>query len=483
LHQEEFYPDYNQEILLPHQLSQQGPRITVADVNNDGLDDFFVGGSYKHDGQLYVQNSSGQFTWKKIFDETREKPEEDVGVLFFDADNDRDQDLYIVSGSNEYFDGSPYFQDRLYLNDGNGNFTLAVNRLPVIRHSGSCIAAGDFDNDGDLDLFRGGRLLPLQFPLPGTSYLLRNDHGTFTDVTETKAGGLRHAGMVTDAVWSDYDQDSWLDLIVVGEYMPVLVYKNGKGKLEPLKTDALAKSNGLWNTIQQADLDSDGDQDYILGNVGLNTLYHFSKDEPLSVYAFDFDGNGRMDAIASHFLNGVEYPTPSRDDLLRQLPSLKSKFHSYADYAKANMTDVLTADQRKEAYTAKAYIQQTCILENSGGGDFKFKTLPLEAQFAPVQTIAADDVDHDGTMDILLAGNDYSNEVVAGRYDAFVGLFLKNNGKKGFEDVSHGRSGFFVDGDARSMAEIRLSKNRKGFIVTQNAGPIKIFEVHPNRKD
>jgi hypothetical protein len=211
----------------------------------------------------------------------------------------------------------------------------------------------------------------------------------------------------------------------------------------------------------------------------LNTLYHFSKDEPLSVYASDFDSNGRMDAITSHFLNGVEYPTPSRDDLLRQLPSLKSKFLNYADYARAKMTDVLTTEQRQQAYTVKAYIQQSCILENSGGGNFKFKTLPLQAQFAPVQSIVGDDVDHDGAVDILLAGNDYSNEVVAGRYDAFVGLFLKNNGKQGFQDVPHGQSGFFVDGDARSMAKIRLSKNRKGFIVTQNGGPLTLFEVRP----
>ncbi len=474
LHQEEGYLDYNQEPLLPHKLSQQGPKLAVGDVDGDGLDDFFVGGSFRHYGKLFIQTKAGRFIEKAYTDETPPKEEEDVGALLFDADGDGDQDLYIVSGSNEYLDGSIYYQDRLYLNDGTGKFTNATDRLPPIRHSGSCVVAADFDQDGDLDLFRGGRLRALQYPLSGESCLLINEGGRFRNVSEQRAPGLASIGMVTDALWADIDRDSWLDLIVVGEMMPITVFKNNKGNLERQTIESLNNSEGFWNCISAGDFDQDGDVDFVLGNLGLNSRYRVSSAEPMRIYADDFDGNGRLDAIGTYYLQGKEHPIASREDLGRQWPGVKKQFTNYASYARAVLGDLLSPEQQHNSTVLQASQQQSMLLGNTGHG-FILKPLPAPAQWAPIQDFVVDDVDGDGHLDVLAVGNAYDTESVAGQYDAMTGLLLKGDGRGNFKPLFFPKTGFLADGDCKSI--VRLGgKKAPRYVVAGNKTRLRVFE-------
>ncbi len=474
-HEEEFYMDYNVESLLLHKFSQQGPKLAKADINGDGLEDLFVGGSFGHYGKLFIQNSNGTFTKKPYMSEAKPKAEEDIGVIFFDADKDGDQDLYIVSGSNEYLDNSPQYQDRLYQNDGKGNFSDATHRLPKITHSGSCIRAVDFDKDGDLDLFRGGRLVPTQFPLPGDSYLMRNDNGSFKDVTGELAPELRKIGMVTDAQWADVDGDKWPDLVLVGELMPITVFKNHRAKsFEIHPTSTPANSDGLWNCLSGADFDKDGDIDFVAGNLGLNTRYRISETTPFSIYAGDYDNNGRWDAIPTYYLKGIEYPVPARDILLYQIPSMRAKFKNYIDYSKATFRDVLTEDEiNNKSIVKKAKIQQSVYLENDGKGNFTMQPLPSSAQWAPIQSFAIEDINHDGIADIFAVGNAYDAEPVAGKYDAFMGLILLGDGKGKFNPQLYHQTGFLADGDCKDIQIL----NKKYVIVSKNAGSIDVFNI------
>jgi hypothetical protein len=474
VHQEEFYMDYDAEPLLPHKLSQQGPCLATADVNGDGLEDFFVGGSYKHQGTLFLQQRNGSFRQRPISSKG-DKKEEDTGAIFFDADQDGDQDLYCVSGSNEFFDGSPYYQDRLLINDGKGNFLLRTDLLPPIQHSGACVAAVDFDKDGDLDLFRAGRLTPLEFPKPGTSYLLSNDHGKFTDVTDNLAPGLRHTGMVTDACWADVDHDDWYDLVLVGEYMPITIFKNDHGKLKRMEPSSLQHTHGLWNTVAASDIDQDGDIDLLAGNLGLNSRYRLSKEKPLSVYGGDFDANNRWDAIPAYYAGDVEYPVPPLFDLLRQVPMLKKRYQNFDTYARATMNELLAPIKDKVEYVATAYEQRSVIVENLGNGEFSIRPLPDVVQRSPVTDILIMDVDKDGNSDLLMVGNDYSRESVEGQHDGGVGVLLTGDGKGHFDPVKPQRSGFWVEGDARQVTTIR-SVGGEIVLVTQNKGPLLVFQ-------
>jgi enediyne biosynthesis protein E4 len=480
VHQEVPYLDFNMEPLLLHKLSQQGPRLAVGDVNGDGLEDFFTGGSYRHYGKLFLQTAGGKFRQKSYTDESRPKDEEDVGVQLLDVDGDEDLDLYLVSGSNEYYDGSPHYQDRLYLNDGRAGFSPAPNQLPPIRNSGSCLAAADFDRDGDLDVFRGGRLRALHYSRPGESLLLENHQGSFREVTDLLAPGLKTAGMVTDAAWVDVDRDGWPDLVVVGEFMPVTLYRNTKGKLARAEAEGLAQSNGLWNCVRAADFDGDGDLDLALGNLGRNSRYRMSATEPLSVHGADYDGNGRYDAIPSYYLGGRQYPIPSREELGRQLPLIKRRYTSYGQYAKALMSEVLPAEQAQNAAVLYAYRQESVLLENTGRG-FALKVLPPEAQWAPIQSMWADDINEDGRPDLLAVGNAYGTEPVAGQYDAFTGLLLQGTGKGTFTPLLFPQSGFLAEGDARSVVAVKTAAHGTVYVVASNKGPLQFFRKHPDR--
>lgn len=474
-HEENDYLDFNRQFLLPHKHSRQGPGIAVSDVNGDGREDFFVGGGYNRSGQLFYSKQDGRFEQKPLVKNEKEKYEEDTGILFFDYDNDGDEDLYIVSGSNEFYESSEYFQDRLYNNNGKGHFTLDGKALPRLRSSGSCVRAADFDRDGDLDLFVGGRLIPLKYPLPPNSYLLQNDNGRFTDVTNQLAPALRKTGMVTDALWTDFDNDGDTDLIAVGEFMAIQFFENDNGKLENVSAaTGLSHSSGWWNSINGGDFDNDGDIDYILGNLGLNTKYKASPEEPVTAYGLDYDRNGVLDPILTSYVNGTEYPMHSRDDLIRQIPAMKKKFPDYASYAEATLDNVLSPQEQSSAYQAKAFHFASSYLRNDGNGRFELIDLPRKAQLAPVYGVLVQDFDMDGFLDVVLTGNDFGTEVGSGRYDALKGTFLKGNGKGDLEPVSNADIGLFVDGDNRGSASLVIGCQTTA-LFGRNSGQLKAY--------
>ncbi len=482
-HSEEYYNDFARQPLLPHKHSQMGPGLAVGDFNNDGLDDFFTGGAYNQSGHLFIQNSDGSFSKKLLSANTSPKTSEDMGILFFDADSDGDSDLYVASGSNEFFWGSEYYQDRLYLNDGDGNFHQAPQAIPDIRSSSFTVIAADYDRDGDLDLFIGGRLQPLAksqplgYPLPGNSYILRNEGGEFTDVTDTIAEDLKDIGMVTSALWTDFDNDGWMDLIIVGEFMPITFLKNNQGEFENIiETTGLKNTNGWWNSIAGGDFDRDGDTDYIVGNMGLNTRFDASPSQPVSVYAKDFDRNRRIDPIITYHLNEIEYPIHKRDQILEQIPSMRSKFPTYEEYAKTPFEDFFSKEQLKDSYVRKAIRFESSYIENIGEGKFSLKPLPARVQWSPVYGLEVRDMNGDQLLDVLAVGNSYAPDVITGQLDASVGTVLAGNGKGDFKSLSHQKSGFFVDGDGKGLISLLTENGNTLYIVSENNDSLKAFK-------
>ncbi|MDQ4141467.1 MAG: VCBS repeat-containing protein, partial [Bacteroidota bacterium] len=464
--------------------------IAVGDVDGNNLDDFYVGGAAGKTGTFFLQQANGKFTSSTTQYTPNPKPEEDLGALFFDADNDSDVDLYVVSGSYEFQENSPHLQDRLYKNNGKGQFTLDTQALPALRTSKSCVKAADFDRDGDLDLFVGGRVIPGKYPLAPPSYILRNEGGRFIDATQQVCPSLTKLGMITDALWSDFNNDGLVDLVIAGEWMPVTFFKNNKGKLQNV-TNATGVQNqtGWWNSLTAGDFDNDGDMDYVAGNLGLNSNYCAKPNQPLQVIAKDFDKNGSIDPVLSCYLKSEDgqmrpYPMHTRDDLNAQLPRTRSIFDRYGKYAMATIDDVIPEKEREGATIMQATHFASSYLENLGQGKFKIHELPQAAQFAPVYGLVADDVNQDGNLDLLLVGNDYSTEVFTGNYDALIGLYLQGNGKGKFMPMSVSESGFFVNGDAKGMAQLYTGQGKKLTLVTQNQDSLKVWQVTktPNQK-
>jgi enediyne biosynthesis protein E4 len=386
LHRENAFVDFKVQPIMPHMQSRNGPGIAVGDVDGDGREDFYIGGAKGFSGALFAQQANGHF--EKKTSTGIDSLTEDMGVLLFDADNDNDLDLYCVSGGSEATKESASYQDHLYLNNGKGSFQEALSALPEIHQSGSCVIAADYDRDGDLDLFVGGRVVPGAYPMPGETYLLRNDSQTdscrFTDVTTEVAQDLKNAGMVCAALWSDYDNDGWVDLVVVGEFMPVRFFHNEKGKFidETDKTD-LGHTSGWWNSIVAGDFDGDGDTDYVVGNLGLNSHFHASDNEPLCIYASDYNKDGRLDPVMSYYVQGKKYVGHSRDNLIDQINAMRARFRTYTDYANATFEESFLPDELKDAYVVCSDRFESSYLENLGGGKFMIVSLPLEAQFAP----------------------------------------------------------------------------------------------------
>ncbi|WP_420321290.1 VCBS repeat-containing protein [Flagellimonas sp.] len=474
-HQENDFDDYFYQVLLPHKMSILGPALAVGDINNDGLEDFFVGGASGKPGILFEQFANGTFKTntnnQSIFEV--DILYEDVDAQFVDLNNDGLLDLYVVSGGNEFYKESNAYQDRLYINKGNGNFSKLEDALPRMYVSGSVVRPGDFDKDGDLDLFVGGRHVPRNYPLPTDSYILRNDSVggqiSFVDVTNDFAKDLRNIGMVTDASWVDFDNNSTLDLVVVGVWMPITFLSNENGILvDKTKTTGMKKTNGWWNKIHARDFDADGDMDFVVGNLGLNYKYRASGKESFDVYADDFDNNKSIDIVLGYYNDGIQYPVRGRQCSAEQIPAIEIKFKDYESFAQANLADVYSSQGLENALHLQAFNFENSYVENLGNGNFRISPLPMEAQFSSVNGILSGDLDKDGFLDLVLSGNLYGSEVETPRNDAGYGLFLKGDGKGNFKPLSRLESGLSVQGDVKKSVWIDNGGTRSALFAKNN---------------
>ena len=482
VHTENVYDDFQKQILLPHRQSRNGPFIAVGDVNGDKLEDFYVGGAAGQAGALYLQDKSGAFALKDVKAFKDDKGYEDMGVLFFDADQDNDQDLYVVSGGFEFPENSNNYQDRLYINDGKGNFTKS-NGLPNTTSSGSCVVASDMDGDGDQDLFVGGRVIPDKYPYPPQSYILINEKGTFTDKTAEIAPDLANVGMITAALWNDVDGDQKADLILTGEWLPLMIYKNDNGKLVNISANHITTPNtGWWNTIVAYDLDKDGDTDYLGGNVGLNYKFSASAEKPFQVYCDDMDKNGSYDVVLAKYLGKEQVPIRGRECMSQQMPYVAEKFKTYHDFAEAKLPDIV-GDNIKTSLTYKSDWFASSFIINDNG-NFKISKMPYEAQFSSVNGILMEDFDGDGDNDILLAGNMFGSEVETTRGDGSFGLLLTQEGNNTYAQKGYIETGFFVPYDVKDLKIIRLgTENKIGVLVGSNNSPLRLFVVNAAQKE
>ena len=462
-HIENDFKDFTVQTLLPNYLSRQGPGIEVADVNKDGLDDIFMGGAKDQPSQIFIQNKNNSFSQKSIPDFAKNVASEDVASTFFDADADGDQDLYVASGGYEFAENDPLFQDRLYLNDGKGNFTIKEKAIPALLTSKGTVKPADIDGDGDLDLFVGGRLVPAKYPTTPNSYILINDgKGNFTEKTQNICPEIAQIGMVNDALWLDLNNDKKQDLVVVGEWMPIKVFVNSNGKLVDKSSEFIHfASTGWWNKISAADMDADGDLDLVIGNCGTNTQFKVSEKEPMTVHYKDFTENETIVPVISYFIQGVSYPAASRDDMVEPMPFLKKNFIEYKTYSTATLTDLFTSEQLEDAKILKAETMKTVYLENQGAKGFVQHELPLEAQYAPVHGIVMEDFNKDGKKDMLMAGGNTWTRIKFGRYAANHGVLLLGDGKNNFKYVPQTQSGLNLKGNIRSLKTINAGKSQK----------------------
>ncbi len=480
-HKENDFTDFKAEVLLPYELSKLGPALAKADVNGDGLEDVFIGGAIDQPGVLYLQNKDNTCGISSSQPWAADSVSEEVSAIFFDADNDGDNDLYVVSGGNEYDDGSPEYEDNLYINNGKGIFAKANAALPQMLSSKLAITAADFDNDGDMDLFVGGRGLPGSFPLPSNSYLLRNDsqNGTirFTDVTDEVCPSLRKAGMITAASFIDLNGDHFPELIIAGDWMPVMIFQNIKGSFQNVSDKAgLQNMNGMWASITAADVDGDGDTDFVLGNCGYNNQFSAAKDKPMTMYAADFDDNGTIDPVVCYYIQGKSYPMASRDELLEEVVSLKKKFIHYKDYADATISDMFPKNKIDNADLFTCNQLASGILYNDGNMKFHFEAMPLQAQFSRVSSAIINDFDGDGKTDILLAGNFYPYRVQLGKCDASLGLLLKGNSNKNFTPVDPSTDNCYISGDVRNMIVVKDAQGENIIVVAKNDDAVQVIK-------
>ncbi len=481
-HVENDYIDLKREPLLRHFLSQEGPGAAVADVNGDGLEDIFLGGSMGKAGKLFLQVPGASFREIPLPDLENDKDHEDVAALFFDADGDGDQDLYVASGGNERPKGDRAYADRLYLNDGRGAFSKAVDALPPAFNSSGCIAATDMDGDGDMDLFVGGRQTPGRYPETPASQILRNNGGRFVDITDEWSEGLQHVGMVTDADFADLDGDGSQELVLVGEWMPVSVFKKRNGRFEnATEAFGLSDSNGWWCSLAIGDLDSDGLPEILAGNTGLNSPLNASVKAPLTLHYKDFDGNGSLDAVLCSTENGRNYPVHNRDRMLDQMIMLKKRFLRYHTYAQATLEEVFKPQELDGAGILRANTLASTLFRNKNGERFEAEVLPNRVQLSMAHAMLLVDVDGDGLRDAIVAGNHYGTDAQFGRYDASIGLLMKNEGKGVLAEVAPDASGLSLRGQVRDLLPITLGGKACLLVVRNNepTGAVELLSAGP----
>lgn len=486
--------DFNEQPLLPHKLSAYGPALASGDIDGNGLDDIIVSGTGDNPANILLQQKNGKFITKMlpfVIGKDVRRPES-LGTLLFDADNDGDLDLYLVSGSNQFVAETKNYQDWFYTNDGKGNFTFNETAFPQNYTSKSCVKATDIDNDGDLDLFLGGRVLPGKYPLPVNSYIYRNDSQNgnikFTDITNQIAPELNNIGLICDALWTDFDGDGYTDLIIAAEWKSIQFFKNIKGQFQNVSAaSGINDEIGWWNSITAGDFDNDGDTDYIAGNLGTNSFYRASKQFPVNIYAKDFDKNGRLDIVTTVYLpnkKGIseEFPAQTRDDHIEQIPGLKKRFLTYKEFGNATINNLFSKEELKDAVKLQANNFESSYIENLGNGNFKIHALPLMAQIAPIYAIVVDDFDKDGNIDVAVNGNDFGTETSNGRYDALNGLVMLGDGKGSFEPLTILQSGIFIPGDGKALIKCQGINNQYLLAASQNNGPVKIFRSNTVKK-
>ncbi|HXL33349.1 MAG TPA: VCBS repeat-containing protein [Gemmatimonadales bacterium] len=480
-HQENRFYDFHREPLIPHLVSTEGPALAIGDVDGDGRDDIYIGGAKWQAGRLFTQRRDGTFRTSLERAFQADSLSEDVDAAFFDANGDGRPDLYVVSGGNEFEKDDAPLQDRLYLNDGRGHFHRDSLALPRLSESGSCVVPGDWNGDGHLDLFVGRRVVARHYGLTPRSYLLENDgRGHFRDVTLEKAPALTEAGMVTAAAWVDYDHDGRLDLIVVGEWMPIRVFHQEDGRFVDRTAEAgLTGTEGWWNNVTVADLNGDGRPDLVLGNLGRNSYLQASPTEPARMYVGDFGHNGTLEPILTFYKHGVSYPLAGRDELVSLIPRLRTRYATYADFGAARVEDIFPAGELAQATVREARIFASSVALNNGNGTFTLRPLPAEAQFAPIRAALVHDFDGDGRPDLLVGGNLYGVPPVLGRYDASYGLLLSGKGDGRFEAVDMERSGLVIEGQVRHMGLLRRADGKRLIVVARNDD--KLLVLRPLR--
>jgi len=482
--------DFNIQATLPHKLSEYFPALAVGDIDGNGLDDMITGGNNAGPSTIFLQQANGQFIQKPLLDKGKpiSQYSKDEGILLFDANGDGKPDLYIASGGFRFEHENENYQDRLYINDGKGNFALAdTAALPQNRTSKLCVRAFDYNHDGKPDLFVSGRVDPQYYPKPVSSFIFRNDSENgkvkFTDVTNEVAPGLKGIGMVCDALFTDFDNDNQTDLILTGEWMPVTFFRNDKGKFTNVtQNSGVSNQPGWWNSIVAGDFRHTGKTDYILGNVGLNTLYQASEEHPVFVTAKDFDHTGGYVPVTSLFLEDTkgqlqEFPAEGKDDISERIPSLKKRFLTYKPFAGATMTDIFPAAMMKDAQRLKATMLQSCYLRNEGNGKFTMIPLPKEAQVSVLNGMVADDFDGDGNLDVMINGNDYGTEVSIGRFDALSGLLLEGDGKGNFTPLSILQSGIYIPGNGKALVKLLSATGNYLVAASQHKDVLKVFEL------